>query len=110
MKQRLMIVILAGALILVQGPMAAQEHPGGMHGGGSGQQHMMGQGMMHNMGMMDQMMGDMQQMMGQGHMTPEQQRQMNEPDEPNEAGNAGAPGGPNGAAAHPAIARDATAA
>jgi hypothetical protein len=33
-------------------PMIAD--PGGMHGGGSGQQHMMGRGMMHNMGMMDQ--------------------------------------------------------
>jgi|GEM_PF-980399 len=62
----------------------AQEHPGMMHGGGAGQRHMMGPGMMgsgcmmNNMGMMSNMMGDMRQLMGSQRMTPELQQQMME--------------------------------
>ena len=67
MRRKIMII---GAVVwlALPGVLAAQDHPGGMHGSssstmGSGQ-HMMGQ---HNMDMMNQMMGEMHQMMGQGH-------------------------------------------
>ncbi len=77
MKQRLIIAVLAGVLSLGYGSVAAQEHPGGgMQGRGAGQQHMMSPGMMHNMGMMSDMMRDMQQIMGSQRMTPEQYQQM----------------------------------
>ncbi len=74
MKQRLMIAILAGALSLFHGSGMAQKHGGGgMMGSG---QHMMGPGMMNNMGMMSDMMRDMHQRMGSQGMTPEQHQQM----------------------------------
>jgi hypothetical protein len=71
--KRGMILLMLAIFLVFPGVLWAQMHGGGMHGGSGG---MMGQRMMHNMGMMHQMMGDMQQMMGQGHMTPEQQQQM----------------------------------
>ena len=76
---RATILILSTVLLFIPAISAAQMHGGGMHGGGSGQmmceQHMTGQGMSHNMGMMCNMMKDMQQMMG-GPMTPEQHQRM----------------------------------
>lgn len=69
-------IILAAALIMSPGITTAQ-----MQGGAGGQRMMSGQrmtgpGMMRNMEMMSGMMSDMHQMMGRGHMTPDQQRQM----------------------------------
>jgi hypothetical protein len=72
----LSVFLLIATLVMAPGISGAQMH------GGSGQQHMMGgqgmmgQGMMSNMSMMSNMMGQMQQMWGQGHMTPQQQKQM----------------------------------
>ncbi len=77
-----LFIILAVALFMAPGIVAAQMQ-GGMDGGhmmGSQRmmsgQHMMGPGMMNNMEMMSGMMSDMHQMMNQGHMTPKQQGQM----------------------------------
>jgi hypothetical protein len=70
---RTITLIVMTILIMTPGISVAQ-----MHGGG---QHMMGgQGMsqcaMGNMDMMNQMTGEMQQMMSQGQMTPGQHQQM----------------------------------
>jgi hypothetical protein len=76
------LVILAAILIMSPGITTAQMQ-GGTGGqpmmGGQGMmsgQHMMGPGMMRNMEMMSGMMSDMHQMIGRGHMTQDQQRQM----------------------------------
>ena len=75
-------IILAAALIMLPGIVAAQMQggPDGGHMMGNQQmmsgQHMMGPGMMNNMEMMSGMLSDMHQMMGRGHVTPDQQRQM----------------------------------
>jgi hypothetical protein len=76
------LIILAAALFMTPGIVAAQMQ-GGMDGGQmmgdqrmmSGQ-HMMGPGMMNNMELMSGMMSDMHQMMSRGHMTSKQQGQM----------------------------------
>lgn len=69
-------IILAAALIMLPGITTAQMQ--GETGGKPmmGGQRMMGPGMTRNMEMMSGMMSDMHQMMGRGHMTPDQQRQM----------------------------------
>jgi hypothetical protein len=72
-SMRTITLIVMTILIMTPGISVAQ-----MHGGG---QHMMGgQGMsqcaMGNMDMMNQMTGEMQQMMSQGQMTPGQHQQM----------------------------------
>ena len=70
---RTIIIILAAFLLMTPGLSTAQMHGGGGHMiGGKG----MSQCMMQNQDMMNQMMNEMQQMMGQGHMTPEQHKQM----------------------------------
>lgn len=68
--RRVSVLLVSVALVLfIPAFLAAQMH------GGSGQ-HMMGPGMMNNLGMMSGMMGDMHQMLQSGQMTPEQQQQM----------------------------------
>ena len=49
---------------------------GSMHQADPGQQSMMGQGMAHNMAMMSGIMNEMHDLMTQGRMTQEHQRQM----------------------------------
>ncbi|MDP3181480.1 MAG: hypothetical protein Q8M54_01530, partial [Desulfobaccales bacterium] len=62
------------ALAQMPGQAGGQHMKGhGMMGQGQG---MMDQGMAGNLGIMSNMMRDMQQMMGQGQMSPEHQRQM----------------------------------
>jgi hypothetical protein len=66
--KRPIVIILTGVLVMAPGFSVAQMHGGTMHGEG---QHMMGgqgmsQGGMHNRDMMNQMMGEMHQMMGGG--------------------------------------------
>jgi hypothetical protein len=59
--------------------MAGSAWPQMMHGAQErmmGGQHMMNQGMMDNMGMMSNLMGQMHQMMRQGNLNPQQQREM----------------------------------
>ncbi len=72
-------IILAMVLSMSAGIVAAQMQDGQHLTGGqhmmSGR-HMMGPGMMRNMDMMSGMMTDMNQMMGRGHMTPDQQQRM----------------------------------
>jgi hypothetical protein len=72
-------ILLLAVLTLLPLAALAQMH-GGMHGGGQppmiGGQHMMGPGMMDNLGMMAHMMEQMQQMIGPGQMSPEAQQQM----------------------------------
>ncbi len=70
MKKGCIFIIIVTLALAVPGLLAAQMHRG------SGQQQMMGPGMMHNMDMMSGIMSDMHQMMQSGQMTPEQQQQM----------------------------------
>jgi hypothetical protein len=74
--RRAISIVLAVSLIMSAGITTAQ-----MQGGPGGQgmmsgQYMMGPGMMRNMEMISGMMSDMHQMLGGGHMTQDQQRQM----------------------------------
>ena len=69
------MMLLVAILTLGAGTGAAQMHGGGSEHPMMGGQHMMGSGMNHNMGMMCNMMGDMQHMMG-ARMTSEQHQQM----------------------------------
>ncbi|MFA4904084.1 MAG: hypothetical protein WC600_15235 [Desulfobaccales bacterium] len=66
------VIILTLALLMAPG-ISSAEHPGRGHMmGGKG----MSQCAMGNMDMMNQMTNEMHQMMGQGHMTPVHQKQM----------------------------------
>jgi len=65
-------IILTLALLMAPGISSAEHPGGGRMMGGQG----MSQCGMENMDMMNSMMGEMHQMMGQGHMTPEQHKQM----------------------------------
>lgn len=67
---RTLIIFMTGVLFIItglQGEGAAQQLMPGIHASGRS---------VHNMGMMSEMMRDMQQLMSDGRMTPEQQREM----------------------------------
>ena len=69
---RTIILMVMTILIMTPGISVAQMHSGGHMMGGQG----MSQCAMGNMDMMNQMMGEMQQTMTQGQMTPAQHQQM----------------------------------